>query len=826
VAETITITAQDRVDAENLLEQFLGDKVEGDFSKGSALRDLVVTGLANIFAYLQAENDLTRARQSLLLLGRLTGTDVDNAVDEILSNWFISRKQGQYATGVATLYLTQQADVVIPTTAKFYKTGTLVFGPSSTTTTTIAAEDLLPVVDADGTTVAYTVDIALKALLPGSDYNIATGSFVDFTRVSPYLTRVENLNVFAGGGGVETTAALLDRALTAITVRDLNSARSIDTTLKDEFTQVDDVTIIGYGDAEMIRDLILEETTPNRIHVGGCADAYIRGPVESAVYTAEVGAEFTDPRPGYYIFRDDLIIDFTTSTHLKAGDVIRIYNALPDAEADMYIIKEVAPYGLYVSRRAQFPGALPTVIATYTDGILEYDGGSGENRVSSAGEYQFVATDANKTIVCAVAGYTSCVTEDIGKAVIAAPSGDSGTLFSYNNDSRTWIVTPDAPGDVFDIAQTLSITAGTGAGTVESSSYVGKYLRVHLGGEFDNVGTGLITGVDEALNYAVVTGFNYDFISETGVTFSLLSRVVEYSAGSNPPTFNNEIYYAPTYSGMFTKSIQNNGRVLLPEVPIYRITDVSIPGTGIDPTWLSTDGRLHFTNRVNREPIRPTTPVAGNFEYQVLCRNPEEGSSGWQIFELDIAWPAWGGGGLPYPETKTYFNGKTVQVTYETLSGYTSVWGEMLSTDRRIICGSVIPKGLHSVYLSMDIRYRLNRMATADIDTTAAAEALAVYINDFDTREDIDVSDIVWFLRNTYSNIGYIEPFSIDYVLYAPDGRAIPYTTADVVSIDPAKATGGPSYDVLDAPLSIGVSDNTVRYRTAADLITFTNIGS
>jgi hypothetical protein len=89
---TYSIIEQDRIDAENFLEQFLTDSVpNADFRKGGALRDFAVGALASIFAYMKKEVDYVKARQSLLLLGTLTGSDVDSAVDEILSNWFISR---------------------------------------------------------------------------------------------------------------------------------------------------------------------------------------------------------------------------------------------------------------------------------------------------------------------------------------------------------------------------------------------------------------------------------------------------------------------------------------------------------------------------------------------------------------------------------------------------------------------------------------------------------------------------------------------------------------------------------------------------------------
>lgn len=756
---TITITTQDRIDAENFLEQFLTDQMAStagsgvDFSKGGAMRDFAVSAMANIFAYLRQEVDITRARQSLLLLGKLTGSDVDDAVDEILSNWFITRKTGHKSTGTITVYLTQSTTVAIPPMTRFYKTSALAFAPTSTETVVISTDDLSAYVNSDGVVTAYTFQLPVTAVDVGEDYDVDAGSFVDFTRFNPYISKVENTSRFAGGGGTESTTDMLNRAPTAISVRDLNSARSIDATLKDEITDVQDVTVIGYGDSEMVRDLVLEEATSSRIHAGGYADAYVKMPVAlSQTFEAEVGGTFTDPRPAYTIFRDDTIIDFTQIgtgiDHIPAapvipGDILRVHNNLPQSEASLYVVKSVTPYGLYVSPRSPFPKALPTIVATASDGSLAYS--APKNYVTSAGAYVF------------------------------------------------------------------------------SNSDVGKYIRVHKGGNANNVGTGIILSpVNTITNTVAVAGFTNHFATETGVTFSVESRIVSYSVGNNSPTYDNKISMErfnanPRPSGMFTKSVQKDGRVVLPSVPIYRITDVSIPGTGLPTGWLSADGRMHFDIRVNGEPTRPVSPTAGVFEYQVTCPNFREGYSGWQIFELDIAWPT-------APEGKTYFNGKTVRVTYDTLVGYDSVWNLMVNDTRRITCGSVIPKGLHPVYLSMNVNYRLARTATADIDTAEAAQTLAEYINGFDTKENIDVSDISSFIRQTYTNIGYVAPLTINYTLYAPDGRAIAYQTTEVVSIDPDLEVE--STPILPDPISLGVSDNTLRFLTAPDLLTFTNTGA
>lgn len=66
-------------------------------------------------------------------------------------------------------------------------------------------------------------------------------------------------------------------------------------------------------------------------------------------------------------------------------------------------------------------------------------------------------------------GYTNCVAGDIGKAVVGGVTTDSGTLLAYNNTTRQWLIEEDDENDDFDDDdETISITAGTGAGTLNA----------------------------------------------------------------------------------------------------------------------------------------------------------------------------------------------------------------------------------------------------------------------------------------------------------------------------------------------------------------------
>lgn len=751
---TIEILEQDRLDAENLLEQILKDKIEGDYAKGTALHDLTITAFSNIFAYLRQEADTTRKRQSLLLLGEEEGEDVDEMVDEILSNFFLTRKSGRKSQGVITIYFSQLPatgeSVTIPPNVLFYRTSTLAFKPNTDVATSYTASNMSRVTTSTGTSGLYTpvfeyaLRIPVIATTAGAQYDIEPGTFINWQLRHPYITRVENTSTFSGGADKETTAAMLERAPTAISVRDLNSARSIDSVLRDEFTEINSLFVAGMGDPEMMRDLVTEEATNLWIHAGGYTDIYLNNPLaEGQEHTAVVGGLSTDPRSGYYVIRDATIDSFLeaggdlTAT-VERGFIVQIYNNLA-SEPNQYIVREATDYGLIISPRTPLPRALPTAEETFTaDAMLGITNTGAVNRIASAGMHVFTAEDIDKYI-----------------------------YINSTNDA--------------------------------------------------NHGTYRITDVNTSPNYAVVikaTGLEPSFVDETAKDWELLTEVVDYSIGK---VVEGDIL-PRRYSGRFTKDIQRSGFITLPAMPIYRISDVYIV-SDTDP--LSVDGRITFSNRTNRSVVlSPEDDDPSLLEYRLWIRNASEAQSGWQLAELQLGWNDPLG-----TIDMARFDGMTVHVEFDTLSGFDSIWEYTLDRNRRVACASVISRGLHPVYVSMNIQYSLAATAVSALDEDAAALALANYITNYETLLTLDVSDIVSFLRKTYDVIGYIAmPLTVNYDLFSPDGRVIHYQTTDKVIVDKNKYH--PSYlgdpdSHLDDPLVYGVTSRTLRLLSTASLITF-----
>lgn len=75
-------------------------------------------------------------------------------------------------------------------------------------------------------------------------------------------------------------------------------------------------------------------------------------------------------------------------------------------------------------------------------------------------------------VTFASAGYTNCISTDVGKAVVGDESGTTGLLVSYDNDEKTWVINTT---DDFTAGEGLTITTGTGAGDLASEDHQEGY---------------------------------------------------------------------------------------------------------------------------------------------------------------------------------------------------------------------------------------------------------------------------------------------------------------------------------------------------------------
>ena len=368
----VVINPQDVTDAEDFLVEYMTDKIDdGDYTEGSALRDLAIKAIAYTFAFLRKTNDQILARQSLKSIEEVDVTDdsqaADDAVDEILSNWFAERNRGRFARVMAYGTASTRVDITVSASAYFYRTADKIFIlDNNGADQLVAAEELVARFDSDGEVTGYTFKIPLVATTTGVSGNIEPGVFVSFDNFSPYVTKVETLEKGQGGTEIESTTDFIARSKNLITVRNLINARSCDAVLRDTYSSIKALTVVGMGDPEMIRDRVAELVSGLEFHTGGHQDIYIDTDTVETSVTLEVGAKFTRPDGVINVFRDPTYADgvvhkFTdadpvTLKIIEAGMSLRIWDGLPQNPHD-YIIREVRDTELIVSERVPFPAA-------------------------------------------------------------------------------------------------------------------------------------------------------------------------------------------------------------------------------------------------------------------------------------------------------------------------------------------------------------------------------------------------------------------------------------------------------------------------------------
>lgn len=369
---TITISEQDVVAADAYLSAYLKEKIpEADFSQGSAIRDFVVKAIAHIFAFFRGEAQATRDRQSLLTLQTLEpSSEVDEAVDALLSNLFIGRKGSAAARVVATLHFTNRVDVTVAVGTRFFRSGQ-VFTIDSTSNVFISGSALRQVLLTTAGAAEYVTTVTLVCSSTGTVGNVTPGRFSGADRFNSFFSYAENLDYGLGGRDVETTSQLLARAPTALSVRNLVNVRSVEAVLLDKYPELTGILTAGFGDPEMTRDRASEGVTKIDMHVGGHMDVYVKLPsVAMTEDTYIIGAEATRADGVINIFKDTgLGIDFTAGPGVVVpGDVLKIQAGMTRSPREFLITEVLSANQLAVSTNEAFPEAATGL--SYTIGAL------------------------------------------------------------------------------------------------------------------------------------------------------------------------------------------------------------------------------------------------------------------------------------------------------------------------------------------------------------------------------------------------------------------------------------------------------------------------
>lgn len=235
--------------------EFLTAKLEEAFpdvqvSAGDAIYDILISGCAVFFeAYRKELNRIANA-QSIANLSTISDADVD----ALAANWLVSRNLGAYASCRARLIFPTPTSVRIDSNNLLYTASGLVFRPDSTYVLSAGSMRVNQLTES-----SYYLDITIIASEPGAQYNIGVGAIVGITG-STSVASVSNTTPASGGRDRESNETMIRTRLPqAVSERSLVSARGIRARLISSFPDLLGITVIGFGDPEMTRDLAVAE---------------------------------------------------------------------------------------------------------------------------------------------------------------------------------------------------------------------------------------------------------------------------------------------------------------------------------------------------------------------------------------------------------------------------------------------------------------------------------------------------------------------------------------------------------------------------------------
>lgn len=231
------------------------------------------------------ETSLTAQSVRRIQLTDSPDTFDEDLVDDLTSNLYVPRFAGAFAsTTVRVFYAAPVAKQFPAFTAEFLTAD----GFSYFNSQDVSISQAEMVLNTDGD--LYYVDIPARAQNEGDDYNVAVGDIVAFVNDVEAIS-VTNLTAAENGLPRETNTELLSRVQQSIGVRDFETGKGINAIINQTFPGIfKQITAIGFGDQEMMRDIVYNA------HVGGNTDVYLKTPALTVKTKDVVGLVFDGTR--------------------------------------------------------------------------------------------------------------------------------------------------------------------------------------------------------------------------------------------------------------------------------------------------------------------------------------------------------------------------------------------------------------------------------------------------------------------------------------------------------------------------------------------------
>ena len=213
----------------------------------------------------------------------------EREADALGGNFFVRRRPGGLSVGVARLYFSApQAAIVTPNNAVYDGVGQRFFPVENQG---ITADNMLFNVEDN----LYYMDIVVRAEEEGASYNIDYNTLIGIEEFESSV-KVTNKSAFEEGDDKETTEEYIERVENSLTEKSLVTFRGITARLTDVFETIRLIQVIGHGDPEMNRDILVGEPSapaPYAFFLGSTGRIDLSGDTNDGI-TASGTDDFTD----------------------------------------------------------------------------------------------------------------------------------------------------------------------------------------------------------------------------------------------------------------------------------------------------------------------------------------------------------------------------------------------------------------------------------------------------------------------------------------------------------------------------------------------------
>ena len=325
----ISIEGLDPVAIDDIEEQLV-DAIKVDFpsldlGEGRVLRELLIRPAAIFHVERQTDIDALRRSMSLLAIEADPTLADDVVVDGVLSNYRVVRDAGSAATGILTIVIATLSTTSVPQGTIFtaegqeFTTDQTFVGVTESTAVTSDQTRLISA-RADGT-FAFTIPVTASTV--GEASRVRRNTRFTSAPAIPGVVDIFAMEDFSGGADQQTNADLIAQFNTGISPSTFSGRIQIEKLIRETVDSVRDVSITGFGDAEMIRD----QHNLFGISQGGKADIWARTQdrpesktfikeavlidVDSKTWQVSVAR---DDAPGFYLVDAVLPVDAAAET--------------------------------------------------------------------------------------------------------------------------------------------------------------------------------------------------------------------------------------------------------------------------------------------------------------------------------------------------------------------------------------------------------------------------------------------------------------------------------------------------------------------------------